>query len=83
MLGWEDEFCGCLAAGARFVVRYEPGAPPYTARDLSEDAIGILDAFSLERAHLAGMSMGGSIAQFAVLDHPDRVASRRHRRTSR
>jgi pimeloyl-ACP methyl ester carboxylesterase len=70
MLGWEDEFCERLAAGPRFVVRYdnrytgrsvsyEPGAPPYTLRDLAEDAVGLLDAFGLESAHLVGRSMGG------------------------
>ncbi len=56
MLGWEDEFCERLAAGSRFVIRYdhrdtgrsvsyEPGAPPYTLRNLAEDAVGLLDAF--------------------------------------
>ena len=83
---WEDGFCERLAAGSRFVIRYdhrdtgnsvsyEPGAAPYSLRDLAEDALGLLDAFGLESAHLAGMSMGGWIAQLVALDHPDRVAS--------
>lgn len=83
---WEDEFCGRLAAGPRFVVRYdhrdtgksvsyEPGAPPYMLRDLAEDAVGVLDALGLGRAHLVGMSMGGWISQLVALDRPDRVAS--------
>jgi len=86
MLGWEDEFCERLAAGSRFVIRYdhrdtgrsvtyEQGAPPYTLRDLAADAVGLLDAFGLESAHLVGRSMGGGIAMLAALDHPDRVAS--------
>jgi pimeloyl-ACP methyl ester carboxylesterase len=86
MLGWEEEFCECLAAGPRFVVRYdhrdtgrsvsyEPGAPPYTLRDLVADAVGLLDAFDLGSAHLVGRSMGGQIAILAALDYPDRVAS--------
>jgi pimeloyl-ACP methyl ester carboxylesterase len=83
---WEDGFCERLAAGCRFVVRYdhrdtgqsvsyEPGAAPYSLRDLAEDAVGLLDAFGLESAHLVGISMGGWIGQLVALDHPDRVAS--------
>ncbi|MBI1928450.1 alpha/beta hydrolase [Candidatus Poribacteria bacterium] len=86
MLAWEDDFCKRLASGARFVIRYdhrdtgrsvsyEPGDPPYTLGDLMEDAIGLLDAFDLNRAHLVGRSMGGGIAMLAALDHPERVVS--------
>ncbi|MGH2558263.1 MAG: alpha/beta fold hydrolase [Thermomicrobiales bacterium] len=86
MLGWENEFCERLATGSRFVIRYdhrdtgrsvsyEPGAPPYTPRDLAADAVGLLDAFGLGSAHLVGTSMGGGIAQLVALDHPARVAS--------
>jgi pimeloyl-ACP methyl ester carboxylesterase len=83
---WEDEFCERLAAGRRFVVRYDhrdtgrsvsydAGAPPYTGRDLIGDAVGVLDALGLASAHLVGMSMGGAFAQLIALDHPDRVDS--------
>jgi pimeloyl-ACP methyl ester carboxylesterase len=83
---WEDEFCERLAAGGRFVVRYdhrdtgrsvsyEPGNPAYTGDDLVDDAVGVLDALGISRAHVVGMSMGGAIAQVVALDHPDRVAS--------
>jgi pimeloyl-ACP methyl ester carboxylesterase len=83
---WEDEFCERLAAGSRFVVRYdhrdtgrsvayEPGAPPYTGRDLVDDAVGLLDALDLASVHLVGMSMGAALAQVVALDHLGRVAS--------
>jgi hypothetical protein len=86
MLSWEDEFCGRLADGGRFVIRYdhrdtgrsvtyEPGAPKYMFGDLVADVVGLLDALGLENAHLVGVSMGGAIAQLVGLDHPDRVAS--------
>jgi len=83
---WEDEFCARLAAGGRFVVRYDhrdtgrsvtgaPGEPDYTMDDLVADPIGVLDALGLARAHVMGMSMGGAIAQLLALDHADRVAT--------
>src|SRR5919107_2658401 len=83
---WEEGFCERLMAGSRFVIRYdhrdtgrsvsyEPGAAPYSLRDLAEDAVGLLDAFGLESAHLVGMSMGGWVGQLVALENPDRVAS--------
>jgi pimeloyl-ACP methyl ester carboxylesterase len=86
MFGWEDEFCERLAAGSRFIMRYdhrdtgrsvsyEPGAPQYTLRDLVADAVGLLDAFDLESAHLVARSMGGQLAMLAALDYPHRIAS--------
>ena len=86
MLSWDEELCERLAAGARFVIRYdsrdagrsvsyERGAPRYGLQDLVGDAIGLLDRFGATRAHLVGMSAGAAIAQLAALDHPDRVAS--------
>jgi pimeloyl-ACP methyl ester carboxylesterase len=46
---------------------------PYTLRDMVKDAIGLLDALEIERAHIVGMSMGGMIAQLITIHHPERV----------
>jgi pimeloyl-ACP methyl ester carboxylesterase len=83
---WEDDFCARLAAGSRYVVRYDhrdtgqsigypPGAPGYTGSDLIADAVGVLDALDVRRAHVVGQSSGGALAQVMALDHPQRVAS--------
>ena len=83
---WEDEFCERLASGPRFVIRYdlrdtgqsvsyEPGAPAYGHSDLVADAVGLLKALTIVRAHLVGISMGGGVSQRLALDHPDRVVS--------
>lgn len=46
---------------------------PYTLRDMAEDALALLDALGIERAHLVGASMGGMIAQRAAIHFPERV----------
>ncbi|NRQ31429.1 alpha/beta hydrolase [Nonomuraea sp. NN258] len=82
---WEDDLCHRLAEG-RQVIRYDTrdtgrstafpvGAPPYTESDLVTDALGVLDAYGVERAHVAGVSMGGSLAQHLAVEHPERVAT--------
>jgi pimeloyl-ACP methyl ester carboxylesterase len=81
MLSWPDALCERLAAGGRRVVRYDlrdcgestttdPAAPAYTLRDLATDAAALADALGGRPAHLAGIGVGGMVAQVAVLDHP-------------
>jgi pimeloyl-ACP methyl ester carboxylesterase len=48
---------------------------PYTLDDMSKDAIGLLDALSIDRAHFVGRSMGGMIAQIVASEYPERVLS--------
>jgi len=58
MLWWDEGFCGLLADGGRYVIRYdhrdvgrsitsEPGRPEYTSSDLVADAAAILDGNAL------------------------------------
>jgi 3-oxoadipate enol-lactonase len=45
----------------------------FTIGELAGDAAALLDALELESVHVAGISMGGMIAQELVLNHPERV----------
>ena len=49
--------------------------PPYTIEDMSNDAVGLLDALDIQKAHICGMSMGGMIAQTIALKHSSRMLS--------
>jgi pimeloyl-ACP methyl ester carboxylesterase len=82
MLSWPDALCAALARGGRHVARYDlrdsgasttvdPEAPAYTLRDLAADAAALARGLDDRPAHLAGIGVGGMVAQVAALDHPD------------
>jgi pimeloyl-ACP methyl ester carboxylesterase len=82
MLSWPDALCEALARGGRHVVRYDlrdsgassiidPEAPTYTLRDLAADAAALARELDDRPAHLAGIGVGGMVAQVAALDYPD------------
>ena len=67
---WPEEFCRKLADRGRLVIRYDhrdtgrsvsyaPGRIEYSVEDLADDAVGVLNAYEIDRAHLVGMSLGG------------------------
>jgi pimeloyl-ACP methyl ester carboxylesterase len=83
---WLDAFCQQLADAGYFVIRYDHrdtglssaidyAKVPYVMADLVNDAVAILDAYHIQKAHIVGESMGGAIAQMMALDHADRVLS--------
>lgn len=82
---WDEPFCRLLAEAGRFVIRYDhrdtgqsttypPGEPGYTGLDLTQDVVGVLDGLGIQTAHLAGVSMGGGVAQEVGIFYPERVA---------
>lgn len=73
---WFDELgvpdIGAAMAAAQAGTPFEA---PYSLRDMAADAFGLLSALDIDRAHIAGASMGGMIVQQMAIDHPERVIS--------
>jgi 3-oxoadipate enol-lactonase len=78
---WEPQL---QALGQRYrVLRYDSrghgrsSAPtgPYSIELLAGDALGLLDALDIKRAHFCGLSMGGMVGQTLGARHPDRLRS--------
>ena len=63
-----------VAAALRHRLRLRVRAP-YQLADMAADALGVLDALGIQRAHICGASMGGMIAQHIAAKHPLRVRS--------
>jgi pimeloyl-ACP methyl ester carboxylesterase len=59
---------GALMAG-------KPATAPYSLDDMAKDAVGLLDALGIQKAHIVGASMGGMIAQLVAANHPERTLS--------
>jgi pimeloyl-ACP methyl ester carboxylesterase len=49
--------------------------PPYTLDDMADDAVGLLDALGIKKAHICGESMGAAITQVIGYRHPSRILS--------
>lgn len=86
MLWWDSRLCTELASRGRFVIRYDQrdtgrstafplGEPGYAMSDLAADAVGLLDALGIDKAHVVAQSMSGGTALILGVDHASRVAS--------
>jgi pimeloyl-ACP methyl ester carboxylesterase len=49
--------------------------PPYTMDDMALDVLDLMDGLGIDKAHIAGISMGGLIAQLLAAKYPSRVLS--------
>jgi pimeloyl-ACP methyl ester carboxylesterase len=64
-----------IPAAVQKVMKGEKVAAPYLLKDMAADAIGLLDALGIERAHMVGASMGGMIVQIIAAQYPERTRS--------
>ena len=53
----------------------KPEKPAYSTRGFAQDAVAVLDACGLARAHAYGISMGGRVAQWLAIDFPERLGA--------
>ena len=84
MIMWDEVLCDLFAKQGLYVIRFDNRDVglsskfddiPYTLDDMADDAVGLLDALGIEKAHILGASLGGMIAQTIAIRHPSRVWS--------
>jgi pimeloyl-ACP methyl ester carboxylesterase len=84
-INFKEAFCEKFVAQGFQVVRFDnrdvglsshlADGPEYTVHDMAADGFAVLDAIGVDKAHIAGWSMGGMIVQTMALDRPERVLS--------
>ena len=84
-INYDERWCEKFAAQGYRVIRFDnrdvglssklDDEPEYGLVDMAGDAVAVLDAVNVARAHVLGISMGGMIAQRLAIDHGDRVHS--------
>jgi 3-oxoadipate enol-lactonase len=79
---WSEQLVPLVAEGWRVLrldMRGHGGsaatAGAYSMSQLAQDVVDLMDRLRLDRAHFAGVSIGGMIGQALGVEHPDRVAS--------
>ncbi len=59
----------------RGIGQSDPARMGYTVERMAVDAVALLDALEIRRAHIVGHSTGGAVAQVLAIEHPSRLAS--------
>jgi pimeloyl-ACP methyl ester carboxylesterase len=81
-INYADAWCEKFAAEGYQVVRFDNRdtglsskleGVDYSLADMANDAIAVIDALGVDKAHVMGLSMGGMIVQRLATDHPDRL----------
>lgn len=85
MTRWPEAFCARLTTKGYHTIRLDnrdtglstwfKDGDRYSLSDMAADAMAVLDAAGVAKAHIAGVSMGGMISQAVAINHPDRTLS--------
>ena len=65
----------CYLIDNRGVGKSDQPPGPYTTEMMARDVVAVMDHSQVSTARVAGISMGGAIAQQLALNHPERVHS--------
>ncbi|MFH8570864.1 alpha/beta fold hydrolase [Streptomyces sp. NPDC017993] len=71
--GGESTHLPPTATGNPLSALFTKRGEAYTAEDMADDAVAVMDALGWRSAHLLGVSLGGAVAQRVAIRHPDRV----------
>jgi pimeloyl-ACP methyl ester carboxylesterase len=63
----------CIVPDNRGVGRSDQPKGPYTTKMMAADTIAVMDHAGVKQARIAGISMGGAIAQEIAINYPERV----------
>lgn len=84
LVGWRDDFCSLLVKRGLRVIRmdnrdiglsrHEPAGSSYEIRDMAQDVVDVIADSGSQAVTLVGQSMGGMIAQFVALEHPETIS---------
>lgn len=84
---WTTEFCDKLVLEGYYVIMFdnrdfgysthfeEVTPPPYSIYDMVDDVKEVLKYYNVEKAHIVGHSLGGSIAQLFAIKYPEKTLS--------
>ncbi len=65
----------CILFDNRGVGQTDAPKGSYTSEMMADDTAALMDALNIPKAHVAGISMGGIIAQQLAIRHPEKVQS--------
>jgi pimeloyl-ACP methyl ester carboxylesterase len=83
-INYAEEWCRLFCDEGFAVIRFDNrdvglstklDGVAYSLADMADDAVAVLDAAGVDRAHVMGCSMGGMIVQRLAIDHADRLLS--------
>jgi pimeloyl-ACP methyl ester carboxylesterase len=65
----------CISLDLRGTGESASSEEPYSTTDLADDVVAVMAALKIERAHVAGLSLGAAVGMLLAANYPERVKS--------